>query len=197
MDATKKVAFRTPFFEVEELPPIRPEELPHYRLIGPDSAIVLVVNELGEVLLVRQFRPTLGETTLEFPAGAIDAGESPLQAAKREVLEETGYEAKLFQLGDYFHLMMNRTSIKDYLFCGVVGRQTPLRSEAGIEHEWVSRDFLRDAALQGGYRQLAGLGIVLLASQVLEIDVLSCSPDELWERIRLRLSGEDWVSRGG
>mmetsp|Transcript_80101 Transcript_80101/g.120374 ORF Transcript_80101/g.120374 Transcript_80101/m.120374 type:complete len:290 (+) Transcript_80101:32-901(+) len=44
-----------------------------------------------DTILVEQFRPPLGRTTLEFPAGLIDAGETPERAALRELQEETGY----------------------------------------------------------------------------------------------------------
>lgn len=44
-----------------------------------------------DTLLVEQFRPPVGRATLEFPAGLIDKGETPQQAALRELREETGY----------------------------------------------------------------------------------------------------------
>jgi 8-oxo-dGTP pyrophosphatase MutT (NUDIX family) len=44
-----------------------------------------------DTLLVSQFRPPVGSATMEFPAGLIDGGETPEQAALRELREETGY----------------------------------------------------------------------------------------------------------
>ena len=44
----------------------------------------------GKVLMVKQFRFGIGGVTLEFPAGAIESGQTPLEAAKRELAEETG-----------------------------------------------------------------------------------------------------------
>lgn len=59
----------------------------------PGAAIVLPILDDGRVVLVRQWRYPVGRETLEFPAGKIDAGESSLATARRELLEETGYRA--------------------------------------------------------------------------------------------------------
>jgi ADP-ribose pyrophosphatase len=56
-------------------------------------AIVPVTND-GEVLLIRQFRPPVNKYVVEFPAGLNDKGETLEKAARRELLEETGYAAK-------------------------------------------------------------------------------------------------------
>ena len=59
----------------------------------PDWACVLPLTEAGEAVLVEQYRYGIGRTLLELPAGVIDAGESAEAAARRELLEETGYAA--------------------------------------------------------------------------------------------------------
>ena len=184
MSDKSRIAFQTPFFSIERLKAPKQGQEPHYRLSGPDSAIALVFNLDAKILVVRQFRPNLDETTMEFPAGSLEPGEDPLSAAQREVLEETGYYCELFQLGDFFHLMMNRTAIKDYLFCGLAEAQEPSQPEEDILHEWVSREYLLSAAFDGGYRQLAGLGIVQLASQHLGVDVLKAPAGELITSLR-------------
>jgi len=61
------------------------------------SVVILPVEERGKeprVLLERQYRHAAQQFLWELPAGRIDAGEKPLPAAKRELLEETGYTAK-------------------------------------------------------------------------------------------------------
>jgi ADP-ribose pyrophosphatase len=56
---------------------------------GPVAAIV-PVDRAGRVTLVRQERPAVGGAVLELPAGGVEAGESPLETARRELREETG-----------------------------------------------------------------------------------------------------------
>ena len=56
------------------------------------SAIIPFVSE-SEIIMVRQYRYALGRETLELPAGKVNQGEKPEQCARRELLEETGYEA--------------------------------------------------------------------------------------------------------
>jgi len=61
------------------------------------SVVVLAVREAGggpEVLLERQYRHAAGHFLYELPAGRIDPGEKELPAAKRELLEETGFSAR-------------------------------------------------------------------------------------------------------
>lgn len=54
-------------------------------------AIIRQSGHPPSCLLVKQFRPPVGVETIEFPAGLIDEGETPEQAALRELKEETGY----------------------------------------------------------------------------------------------------------
>ena len=63
--------------------------------LEPDTAVVLALTREGDAVLVRQFRPGVEEELLELPGGAVDPGEEPLAAARRELLEETGYAGEL------------------------------------------------------------------------------------------------------
>jgi len=60
----------------------------------PGAVVVIAFLPNGNLLLERQFRYPLGRTFIEMPAGKIDSGEDPLACARRELLEETGYEAE-------------------------------------------------------------------------------------------------------
>ena len=63
----------------------------YYVLEYPDWVNIVAVTDEGEFVMERQYRHGLGKTCYEIPAGVIEKGESPLDAAKRELQEETGY----------------------------------------------------------------------------------------------------------
>jgi ADP-ribose pyrophosphatase len=62
-------------------------------VLHPGAAIILPLFDDGSVLLERQYRYPVGRHFYELPAGKLEAGEPPLETAKRELLEETGYVA--------------------------------------------------------------------------------------------------------
>lgn len=60
----------------------------------PGAVVVIATLDNGKLLFERQFRYPLRRIFLELPAGKIDAGEHPLDTARRELREETGYKAR-------------------------------------------------------------------------------------------------------
>ena len=64
----------------------------------PGGVSIIAFNDKNELFLVRQYRYAVGESLLELPAGKLERGENPLSCAKRELVEETGYEAENFTL---------------------------------------------------------------------------------------------------
>lgn len=72
-----------------------PNGLKTYRDIVRHPGAVAIVPVLpdGRIVLVRQYRYAAGKPLLEIPAGTLEEGEDPLECARRELIEETGYEA--------------------------------------------------------------------------------------------------------
>lgn len=58
-----------------------------------DYAVVYAVTDDGQVIVERQYKHGIGKVTLVMPAGKVEPGEDPMEAAQRELLEETGYTA--------------------------------------------------------------------------------------------------------
>ena len=96
---SSRVAYQGPAFWVTVDQVLEPSGVRARRDIvhHSGSVVVLAIDDTGhgpKVLLLRQYRHAAQQYLWELCAGRIDAGESPLPAAKRELLEETGYSAK-------------------------------------------------------------------------------------------------------
>ena len=73
-------------------------------------------DDIEKVLMVKQFRYPLKQALLELPAGKLEKGEDPLEAAKRELKEETGYSAKKWQDLGYVYTSPGYSDEKLYLY---------------------------------------------------------------------------------
>jgi len=62
-----------------------------YIINAPTWINVIPITKNGTVILVEQYRHGIHDVTLEIPGGVVDPGENPLDTAKRELMEETGY----------------------------------------------------------------------------------------------------------
>jgi ADP-ribose pyrophosphatase len=109
---------------------------PHYVIQGLDFVVVVATTPKGDLLLVRQYRVAAGALTLELPAGHVDPGETPEQSARRELIEEAGYEADTFTLLGSLCPSVARFTNRMWVFYApnarpVVGPNT--QREAGVD----------------------------------------------------------------
>ncbi len=102
---SSKEILRTPIFWITEDHALDPSGFEIHRAIVQHhgSAVMMPVNEKNHVLLVRQYRLPARKYLWELPAGRLDEGETALQAAKRELKEETGYRAKKWSKLAHFY----------------------------------------------------------------------------------------------
>ena len=78
---------------------IRPREVVEHN----GGVCVVALDDENNIYMVRQFRYAVGRAVLEIPAGKLEKGEDPLEAAKRELSEETGFTAeKWLSLGEMY-----------------------------------------------------------------------------------------------
>jgi 8-oxo-dGTP pyrophosphatase MutT (NUDIX family) len=78
-------------------------------------ANVVALTKNNEAVLIRQYRHGVQEISLELPGGVVDEGESPLEGAKRELMEETGYKVgNIIEVG---RLYPNPAIQQNTLYC--------------------------------------------------------------------------------
>jgi ADP-ribose pyrophosphatase len=115
------------------------------------SAVMMPVDDRKRVLLVRQYRLPAQAFLWELPAGSVDPGEKPLQTAKRELKEETGYRAKNWtKLISFFPspgFLAEKMTI--FLATGLTpGEATPMGDER-IETRWFTAKEIETAIDSG------------------------------------------------
>ena len=90
-----EIAWRGKIFDVERLQVRLPNGHTSVRDVvrHRGAAAVVALTTSGKIALVRQYRTSLGRVTVEIPAGKLDPGEDPLECARRELKEETGFVA--------------------------------------------------------------------------------------------------------
>ena len=115
------------------------------------SAVMMAVDDRKRVLLVRQYRVPARAYLWELPAGRLDAGETPLRAAKRELVEETGYRAKHWKKLVTFFPSPGYVAEKMTIFLATglkEGKATPMEDER-IETRWFTQKEIEDGIRSG------------------------------------------------
>jgi ADP-ribose pyrophosphatase len=134
--------FTCSLFSVTEEVAIAPDgfEIKRNIIHHPGSAVMMAMDDRKRILLVRQFRLPARQYLWELPAGKLDEGETPLQAAKRELKEETGYRAKIWKkLAGYYPspgFLAEKMTI--YLATELTDGEAEPMDDERIEKRWFS-----------------------------------------------------------
>jgi ADP-ribose pyrophosphatase len=115
------------------------------------SAVMMAVDDKKRILLVRQYRLPAEKYLWELPAGRLDPGEKPLQAAKRELAEETGYSARKWSRLASFWVSPGYVEERMTIFLATdlkEGEATPMDDER-IETRWFKRKEVAEMIASG------------------------------------------------
>jgi ADP-ribose pyrophosphatase len=115
------------------------------------SAVMMAVDDRRRILLVRQYRLPARGYLWELPAGKVDPGETPRQAAKRELIEETGYRAKKWTKLVAFYPSPGYVAEKMTIFLATgltAGEARPMGDER-IETRWFTGKEIEDGIRSG------------------------------------------------
>ena len=158
-----EVAYQTPWFDLLAKT-MKEGEPPYYSLSVADYVGVLAITTGQRILAVRQYRPAVERYTIEFPAGLVDAGESPLETARRELLEETGYEVGALELLGEMSTDTGRLTNRIWA-CMATGvtQVEGYRAEDGMETLSYSLPELMTATAQGEFDHALHVAILMLA----------------------------------
>jgi ADP-ribose pyrophosphatase len=120
-------------------------------VVHPGAAAMIPIGDDERILVERQYRYSMGRIYVELPAGKIDAGESSLVTAKRELLEETGHTAARWAFMTQLHPaigfsdeLMDLYIARDLTHCG-----QRLDAEEFLQLEWVSLGWMMDEVRAG------------------------------------------------
>ncbi len=132
------------------------------------AACVLALTTHKQVVLAKQYRPGPDEILLELPGGAVEDDESPLEAIRRELLEETGYSGDLQLAGVSYHCAYSNAQKFNFVATNCRKIQAP-QNEANEFIEVVEMplaDFRKSIKrgkltdVEGGYMSLDFLGLL-------------------------------------
>jgi ADP-ribose pyrophosphatase len=140
-------------------------EAEFYALDSNDTIVFLALTNERRAILTEQYRPALGLVILELPAGNLKQGESPQEGAKRELREETGWEAEeIVYLGSFYRNPGRDTgSVHAFIGKGFYQHSPKLDRYEWIEPKEMDFEDLLNKVLNNGIKDITTVSAVLMA----------------------------------
>ena len=129
---------------------------------------IVAIDEDDQVILVRQFRKAVETFLLELPAGGIDPGENPQQAARRELLEETGQTASQIDVLTKFYMSPGHCTelMHVFLATGLEKGEAQPEDDEEIEVETIPLKEILDLVKQDKIQDAKTIASLMLVLQI-------------------------------
>tara|TARA_B100001013_G_scaffold314315_1_gene220784 strand:- start:5533 stop:6042 length:510 start_codon:yes stop_codon:yes gene_type:complete len=160
MKISKKTVYKNKWFQIIDNHYIETKKN-YFTIQIPDSSVILPITTDEEFIIIKQYRETLNNYSLELPAGFIEKDENPIDTAKRELFEETGYKSNNFNYLGIGRLMINRTNSVQHLFVAKEAIKKSEPKEKNIKVVKLSQSKLFDLIDKDKFVQLSGQGLIL------------------------------------
>ena len=134
------------------------------------GAVIAALTEDKKLVMVRQYRKPADKVMLEVPAGKIDPGEKPLEAAVRELKEETGYTAEKVEFLTQFYPSVGYSEEMLYLYLctGLTPGETNFDENEAIDIEEVELDRLFKMVMSGEIDDAKTLIAILMVKALVD-----------------------------
>ena len=119
----ERLEYQNPFFSIYSRDQLQDKQKSYY-VIDPGQDSVIILPKVGaRILFVSQWRPTIQSYTVELPGGGIEPNEMLIDAAVRELKEETGVEGNSFEHFFSYYPLVSRMPTHYHIFSCEVDEQ--------------------------------------------------------------------------
>lgn len=115
------------------------------------SVIIIAVNDKDQILLQREFSYPPNEVMWQLPGGAMEPGESVIDAAQRELAEESGYILEEIKEIGYFYVSNRKSNRKQYIVTGTMPKSSFAKGDDDefIESIWLNKEKIDEMIASG------------------------------------------------
>ena len=144
----------------------------YHKLVMPNFCVICALTEANDLILLQGYKHGIGKIELSLPGGYIEPNEGPLQAAKRELIEETGHTAEEWQPLGNFIPHGNYGRGRAYVFIAKMARREQNPNSGDLEAtevEVVKIDKVQESIRAGEISSLSVVAAIGLATQHLQL----------------------------